>query len=74
MKNTIIRELLKRLANAPKIVARQYLHSLTNVEDVNDCIRLLKALNIDVEDENFTNIKTINNMKKQEDKANENDI
>ncbi len=25
MKNTIIRELLKRLANAPEIVAKQYL-------------------------------------------------
>ena len=28
MKNTIIRELLKRLANAPEIVAKQYLYSL----------------------------------------------
>ncbi len=29
MKNTIIRELMKRLANAPKIVAKQYLAHLT---------------------------------------------
>lgn len=50
MKNTIIRELMKRLANAPKIVAKQYLHTLTNNEDYNDCKRLLKALNIETED------------------------
>lgn len=51
MKNTIIRELVKRLANAPKTVAKQYLHTLTNNEDVNDCKRLLKALNIETEEE-----------------------
>ena len=56
MKNTIIRELMKRLANAPKIVARQYLANLTNVEDKNDCKRLLKALNIYTEKENLTNL------------------
>lgn len=51
MKNTIIRELMKRLANAPKIVAKQYLHTLTNNQDFNDCKRLLKALNIDTGEE-----------------------
>jgi hypothetical protein len=51
MKNTIIRELMKRLANAPKIVAKQYLNTLTNVEDKNDCKRLLKALGIETEEE-----------------------
>ncbi len=59
MKNTIIRELMKRLANAPKIVAKQYLAHLTNVEDKNDCKRLLKALNIYTEEENFTNLEII---------------
>ena len=49
MKNTIIRELMKRLAKAPEIVAKQYLHTLTNNEDFNDCKRLLKALNIETE-------------------------
>jgi len=49
MKNTIIRELMKRLANAPEIVAKQYLYGLTNVEDQNDCKRLLKALNINID-------------------------
>ena len=48
MKNTIIRELMKRLANAPKIVAKQYLAHLPE-EDKNDCKRLLKALNIETE-------------------------
>ena len=61
MKNTIIRELLKRLANAPEIVAKQYLYSLTNVEDQNDCRRLLKALNIDIEKENPINVKNNEN-------------
>lgn len=49
MKNTIIRELMKRLANAPKIVAMQYLNTLQE-EEQNDCKRLLKALNIEPED------------------------
>ena len=48
MKNTIIRELMKRLAIAPKIVAIDYLNKLQG-EDKQDCKRLLKALNIDVE-------------------------
>ena len=42
---------MKRLANAQKIVAKQYLHTLTNNEDFNDCKMLLKALNIETEEE-----------------------
>ena len=51
MKNAIIRELMKRLANAPETVAKQYLHTLNNVEDKNDCKRLLKALGIETEEQ-----------------------
>ena len=49
MKNTIIRELMKRLAKAPETVAKQYLNTLNNVDDKNDCTRLLKALGIETE-------------------------
>ena len=51
MKNTIIRELMKRLAKAPETVARQYLNTLSNVEDKQDCKRLLKALGIESEEQ-----------------------
>ena len=47
---------------APKIVAKQYLAHLTNVEDKNDCKRLLKALNIYTEEENFTNLEFIEKL------------
>lgn len=58
MKNTIIRELMRRLSNAPKIVAKQYLYTLTNNEDFNDCKRILKALNIETGDKEQWTTKT----------------
>lgn len=50
MKNGIIRELMKRLANAPKHVAEQYLKELPK-EDREDAERLIKALGIKIGDE-----------------------
>lgn len=49
MKNGIIRELMKRLANAPKHVATEYLKELS-AEDKADAERLIKALGIDLKD------------------------
>ena len=48
MKNGIIRELMKRLANAPAHVAKEYLKELTG-EDRTDAERLIKALGIDID-------------------------
>ena len=47
MKNGIIRELMKRLANAPAHVAEQYLKELSE-EDRKEAERLIKALGIDL--------------------------
>lgn len=49
MKNEIIKNLLKQLANAPAIVAKDYLQTLTNESDKADAERLLKALKITIE-------------------------
>ena len=48
MKNGIIRELMKRLANAPAHVAAEYLKELTD-EDRKEAERLIKALGIDID-------------------------
>jgi len=45
MKNSILRELFKRLASAPETVANDYLKELSG-QDRTDAERLLKALNI----------------------------
>lgn len=50
MKNGIIRELFKRLANAPKRVANDYLKELEG-QDKKDAERLIKALNIEIKGE-----------------------
>lgn len=50
MKNGIIRELMKRLANAPAHVATEYLKELSE-EDKADAERLIKALGIKIGDE-----------------------
>ena len=49
MKNGIIRELIKRLANAPAHVATEYLKELPK-EDRADAERLIKALGIDLKE------------------------
>jgi hypothetical protein len=49
MKNGIIRELMKRLANAPAHVAEQYLKELSD-EDRKEAERLVKALGIDLKE------------------------
>lgn len=49
MKNGIIRELMKRLANAPAHVAEQYLKELSD-EDRKEAERLIKALGIDLKE------------------------
>ena len=49
MKNGIIRELMKRLANAPVHVAKEYLKELSE-EDKHDAERLIKALGIDLKE------------------------
>lgn len=49
MKNSIIRELIKRLAKAPEIVANDYLNEL-NDYDRAEAERLIKALKIKIGD------------------------
>ena len=45
MKNSIIREIFKRLAKAPEIVVNDYLKELSG-KDKDEAERLIKALNI----------------------------
>ena len=45
MKNSILRELFKRLANAPERIASEFLKELQG-KDKEDAERLIKALNI----------------------------
>lgn len=51
MKNSILRELFKRLATAPEIVANDYLNELSG-HDKEEAERLIKALKIKVKDGN----------------------
>ena len=48
MKNSIIRELFKRLSNAPQTVANDYLKELSG-KDRTEAERLIKALGIEIE-------------------------
>ncbi len=50
MKNSIIRQALKRLATAPEIVANDYLKELSG-QDKEDATRLFKALNIKIKED-----------------------
>ena len=52
MKNGIIRELMKRLANAPERVANAYLSELDG-HDRAEAERLIKALNIPIKYDNY---------------------
>lgn len=54
MKNSILRELFKRLAKAPEIVANDYLKEL-NEYDRAEAERLIKALKIKVKDTRYKN-------------------
>ena len=49
MKNKIIRELFKRLANAPERAANEYLKELSG-KDRTEAETLIRALNIDIKD------------------------
>ena len=49
MKNSILRELFKRLATAPEIVANDYLNELSG-HDREEAERLIKALKIKIGD------------------------
>ena len=51
MKNSILREIFKRLATAPEIVANDYLNELLG-HDKEEAERLIKALKIKVKDGN----------------------
>ena len=51
MKNSILRELVKRLAAAPKIVANDYLNELQG-HDKEEAERLIKALKIKIKGDN----------------------
>lgn len=50
MKNSILRELFKRLATAPEIVANEYLNELSG-HDKEEAERLIKALKIEIQEE-----------------------
>lgn len=49
MKNSILRELFKRLANAPARIANDYLNELSG-HDKEEAERLIKALEIKVKE------------------------